>query len=71
MKKTFIIFLLLILMLVGCSSKSVDCATDKLETNAYIEYGSVSDSAVSEVKQETESKIIVSGTISMETKNFD
>ena len=71
MKKTFIIFLLLILMLVGCSSKSVDFATDKLETNAYIEYGSVSDSAVSEVKQETESKIIVSGTISMETKNFD
>lgn len=71
MKKIFIVFLFLILMLVGCSSKSVDLATDKLETNAYIEYGSISDNAVSEVKQETESKIIVSGTISMETKNFD
>lgn len=71
MKNKTIIFLFLLLILCGCSSKSVDFATDKFETNAYIEYGSMNESTVSEVKQETESKIIVSGTISMETKNFD
>ena len=71
MKNKTIIFLLFFLMLSGCSSKNVATVTDEFETNAYVEYGSINENAVSEVKQETENKIIVSGTISMETKNFD